>query len=215
MTRKTLPLAAAIAFAICFVVGCTTIVPPQRTLPEHIRRIYIREFKNSSRLFGAQADLTLHVNDEFMLDGRLEVVQNGRADVRLEGRIKSFKEYSSGTSGDRWPLVSTLEMVCVVELWDPYDCDGVLPIARYTVPAAVQYVSDARRTMLETDTDARDRLYAQMARNIVQTVISGAPEPPRPLERKAVQRYQERHHPAQQEPVIVEPRFPKPTPPIE
>jgi hypothetical protein len=101
-------------------------------------------------------------------------------------------------------------MVCIVELWDPYDCDRITPLARYTVPAAIQYVSDTRRSMLETDTEARDRLLRQMARNIVQTVMTGVPEPPRPLERKAIQRYQERHHPAQQEPIINELRFPNP-----
>lgn len=207
-------LAAVTSLALVVLAACTTVVPPSRTLPEHIKRIYIREFKNSSRLFGAQADLTLAVNDEFMLDGRLDVVQNERADVRLEGRVKSFKEYGSGTSGDRWPLVSTMEMVCLIELWDPYDNDRVMPIARYTVPAAVQYVSDPRRSIMETQTDARERLMSQMAKNIVQTVISGTPESPRPLERKAVQRYQERSHPAQQEPVISEPRFPVPTPPV-
>lgn len=190
--------------------GCTAIIPPQRTLPEHIKRIYIPEFRNGSRLFGAQADLTLHVNDAFMSDGRIDVVQNERADARLEGRIKSFKEYVSGSQSDRWPLISTMEMVCIVELWDPYDCDRIAPLARYRVPALVQYVSDPRRSMQETQTEARDRLLRQMATNIVQAVITGVPDPPDPLERKAIQRYNERRSPTLYEPTITEPRFPKP-----
>jgi len=198
---------------VCVVTACATVSPPTRTLPEYIKRIYIPEFRNSSRLFGAQADLTLYVNDEFMSDGRLEVVQNERADVRLEGRIKSFRDYSSATSGDRFPLVNVMEMECIVELWDPYDTDRVAPIARYRVPASIQYFSDARRSIEETQTEARDRLLRTMARNIVNTVMYGTPETPKPLEQKAIEKYQQRFGPKKQEPVMTVPRFPKPTPP--
>jgi len=147
--------------------GCATATPPSRTLPSYIKRIYIPEFRNTSRLPGAQADLTPLVVDEFLADGRLDVVQNERADVRLEGRIKSFRDYSSATSGDRFPLVNTMEMECLIELWDPYDRDRVAPIARYHVPASIQYFSDSRRSIEETKTEARERLMRQMAKNII------------------------------------------------
>ena len=190
--------------------GCATVTPPTRTLPSYIKRIYIPEFKNTSRLPGAQAELTPLVVDEFLSDGRLDVVQNERADVRLEGRIKSFRDYSSATSGDRFPLVNTMEMECVVELWDPYDRDRVAPIARYHVPATIQYFSDTRRSTEETDTEARERLMRQMAKNIVSTVIYGTPESPKPLEQKAIEKFKAREGVKRHEPVMTVPRFPKP-----
>jgi hypothetical protein len=187
-------------------------VPPSRTLPSYIHRIYIREFKNNSRYFGAQADLTLYVNDEFMSDGRLDVVQSERSDVRLEGKIKSFKETPSGVSSDYFPLISNMEMECTIELWDPYDPDRLVPLYRFKVPCVVQYISDPRRSISETQTEARDRLLRQMAKNIVQAVISGAPAALKPIDQKTIERYQQRRGESKYEPVISEPRYPKPTP---
>jgi hypothetical protein len=186
--------------------------PPARTLPNHIKRIYIREFKNNSRVFGAQADLTLHVNDEFMLDGRLDVVQSERSDVRLEGKIKFIHEEPTGFSSDEFPLISIVHMETVVELWDPYDPDRLVPLYRFVVPTTIQYVSDPRRSIAETTTEARDRLYRQAARNIVHTVMAGIPRPDTPLEQRTIQRYQERRGTQKYEPVVTQPRFPAPTP---
>ncbi len=210
---KPLRLARFVFVLLALVMTCScSTVPPRRTLPEHIKRVYIPEFRNHSRLYGAQADLTLYVNDEFMSDGRLDVVQDKRSDVRLEGHIKSYRELTPGTSGDRFGMIKTLEMVCTVELWDPYDTDRIAPIARYTVAAAIQYLSDPRRTLAETDTDARERLLRQMAKNIVQAVMTQKPDEPKELEKKRVQKYQQRQGPEGREPVMTTPRFPKPTP---
>jgi hypothetical protein len=212
--RPATAAAVVVAVLSCLAVltACAGTIAPTRTLPGHIKRIYVREFTNLSRNYGLQADLTLFVTDAFIADGRLDVVQSERADARLEGRIKSFRETTNGTSGERFPLFNTMEMVCVVDLWDPYDTDRIAPMARYTVPAAIQYVADARRSVQELQTDARERLQRQMAINIVQTVLTGSPESLKPLEQKAVQKFQQRQSPQQHEPVAGPPRFPRPTP---
>ncbi len=221
MNRLTCSLVARsrARFTFCLVAGlcalvtltaCAATLAPSRTLPAHIQRIYVREFKNSSRMYGLQADLTLFVNDEFLSDGRLDVVQSERSDVRLEGRIKSYKDYNSATGGERFPLVTTAEMVCEVELWDPYDTDRLAPMARYTVPASISYVSDTRRSIEELDVDARARLLKQMATNIFQAVMNGGPDDLSKLEKKAVGKWQQRHNPALREPVMQVPRFPRP-----
>ena len=205
-------IAAVVGMTLCLgmLTACAATLAPTRVLPSHIQRVYIPEFRNDSRSYGLQGDLTLYVNDEFLSDGRLDVVQSERADVRLEGRIKTYKEYSSASGGERFPLVTTAEMVCVVELWDPYDTDRVVPLARYTVPAAISFVSDARRSIEEMDVDARERLLRQMAKNILQTVMNSSPEAPTKMEEKAVQRWRERHDPRKREPVMQQPRFPRP-----
>jgi len=186
--------------------------PPARTLPSYINRIYVREFKNDSRMFGAQADLTLHVNDEFMLDGRLDVVQSERSDVRLEGRIRYIRKQPSGFGSDEFPLITVLEMETVVELWDPYDPDRLVPLYRFNVPTIIQYISDPRRSISETDTEARERLLRQAAKEIVASVMSGVPSDLRPLEKKTIEKYQQRRGTHKYEPVVPEPRYPKATP---
>jgi hypothetical protein len=186
--------------------------PPARTLPHHIKRIYVREFKNDSRIFGAQADLTLHVNDEFMLDGRLDVVQSERSDVRLEGRIKFIREEPNGFSSDEFPLISLIEMETIIELWDPYDPDRLVPLYRFHVPTVIQYLSDPRRSIAETTTEARDRLLRQAAKDIVNMVMAGAPSPLKPYDQKVIDRYRERRGPGKYEPIVTQPRYPSPTP---
>ena len=136
--------------------------PPGRTLPEHIKRVYVREFKNDSRLYAAQAELTLMVVDAFLSDGRLDVVQSRRCDARIEGTVKDFFKVLDASGGDRIPMVQTLTMVCTVELWDPYDTDRVVPIARYTVPASIQQFCDQRQTVAETSTVKISRFPSSM-----------------------------------------------------
>lgn len=186
--------------------------PPARTLPSSINRIYVREFKNNSRMFGAQADLTLYVNDEFMLDGRLDVVQSERSDVRLEGRIKFIHEEPTGLASDEFPLISVVQMETVVELWDPYDPDRLVPLFRFNVPTTIQYLSDPRRSIAETTTEARDRLLRQAAKDIVNTVMAGAASPLKPYDQKVIERYQQRRGPGKFEPVVTQPRYPTATP---
>lgn len=190
--------------------SCAPMAPPVRTLPAYIKRIYVPEFRNKSREFGLQAPLTLEVVDAFLSDGRLDVVQNERADVRLEGVINDYREETSVRGSDRFPLVTSLQMVCTVELWDPYDSDRVAPLYRYRVPAAVQYVSDRRLNIAETRTDAQARLMSVMAQNIVNSVISGGPIPLKPIEQRAIDRYRERRGPQNYEPIDFEPRYPDP-----
>lgn len=211
--RSRAALTALCIGALLLLMGCMSAVPPARTLPGHIKRVYVKEFKNNSRMFGAQADLTLHVQDELLEDGRLDVVQNERADVRLEGRIKETRETTGGTSDDRFPLYNVMQMECVVDLWDPYDCDAVAPQARYRATAAITYVPDQRRSIDEAEVDARDRLLRQMAKNIVQTILTGTPEQLKPEEKKKIERYQERNSVQKYEPMINQPRFPKPDSP--
>lgn len=186
--------------------------PPSRTLPTYINRIYVREFKNNSRVFGAQADLTLYVNDEFMLDGRLDVVQSARSDVRLEGRIKFIHEEPNGFTSDEFPLISVVEMETIVELWDPYDPDRLVPLYRFHVPTVIQYLSDPRRSISETNTEARERLLRQAAKDIVRTVMTGVPTPLKPYDQKVIERYQQRRGTGKYEPVVTQPRYPKATP---
>src|SRR5262249_17329001 len=140
------------------------------------------------------------------------VVQNERADVRVEGRIKIFKDDAAFSAGDDFPVVNTMKMVCTVDLWDPYDSDRIAPISRFEVPTQISYVSDVRNSIMETETDAKERLLRQMAKAVVQAVISGAPAPMTDLQTRGMQHYAERHNPQQYEPTVTEPRFVKPTP---
>lgn len=210
LRRTLLQLATVTAASLFLLSGCCSLVPETRRLPSYINRIYIPEFRNLSREFGLQADLTPATVDRFLEDGRLDVVQNERADVRLEGKIVEFRELPGVLGGDRFPTVDTMQMRVELELWDPYDADRIAPLFRFEVPATIQYISDVRRSIAETRTEAKQRLMDAMAQSIVNAVMYGTPIPLEPTEQRGIERYRERKGPANYEPPTPQPRFPDP-----
>lgn len=60
------------------------------TLSERYRTIHIPAARNSIKEYDLQAPLTNSLIRKFMVDGRLRVVDAGRADLRLETDIKGY-----------------------------------------------------------------------------------------------------------------------------
>lgn len=64
---------------------------PIRTLPEHIKSIYIPIFTNQTFQYGLEEIVTNRVIEEFIKDGRLDVVDKKLADTELKGTILSYQ----------------------------------------------------------------------------------------------------------------------------
>ena len=186
--------------------------PPGRTLPTWIKNIYVPMFKNQSGNYGLQIKLTQAVNNEFLRDGRLRVVKNERADVRVEGTIVSFQAKPEASTTDNIPLTTSYTMKCLVKLFDPVASDRSVPVSSYTVTASTLFISDTRRMISTLETDAYNELCDQMAYNIVQTIMSGQPDAPTPAEQKALQEYRRKNNPKQFEPDMSNPKLPRFTP---
>ena len=75
---------------------------PIRTLPEHIKSIYIPIFVNQTFQYGLEEIVTNMVIEEFIKDGRLEVVDRKSADAELTGTIISYERvpFSYNNEGD-------------------------------------------------------------------------------------------------------------------
>jgi len=75
---------------------------PIRILPEHIKSIFIPIFTNQSFQYGLEESLTNMVIEEFIKDGRLDVVERKSADVVLTGTIISYEKvpFSYDTEGN-------------------------------------------------------------------------------------------------------------------
>lgn len=80
--------AAVFACVLIAVTACgyTT----QSSLDPSYRTIYVAPFENQSRAYGLQAPLTNAVRRKFIMDGRLRVVEQGQADLVLEGIILNY-----------------------------------------------------------------------------------------------------------------------------
>ena len=80
---------AAVALALCVAAqGCgyTT----ASTLSQRYRTVHIPAARNSIKEYDLQAPLTNALIRKFTVDGRLRVVDAGRADLRLETDIKAY-----------------------------------------------------------------------------------------------------------------------------
>lgn len=64
---------------------------PIRTLPDHIKSISIPIFTNQTFQYGLEDALTNIVSEEFIKDGRLEVVDRKSADAELNGTVISYE----------------------------------------------------------------------------------------------------------------------------
>jgi len=62
-----------------------------RTLPEHIKSLYIPIFVNQTFQYGLEEVITNLVIEEFIKDGQIEVIDRELADAELKGRILSYE----------------------------------------------------------------------------------------------------------------------------
>ncbi|MCK4496068.1 MAG: LptE family protein [Candidatus Aminicenantes bacterium] len=97
---KLLKLGVVILFSLLVLFGgCRYQWQPP--FPSSILKIAIPTFLNEKTFeYGLEETLTRLVEEEFILDGRLDIVEENEADLILEGRIDYYlKELLSGTAG--------------------------------------------------------------------------------------------------------------------
>lgn len=156
-------------------IACTRI-PPVRILPSHINSIYIVTFENRSYEPGIEEKLTRLTQEEFLLDGRLNVAVRPNADAILAGKIQKFNVLSGRFSTDDFPLSSEIEVVADVSLYDPSDRKREKPLMTWeNIDARYSYVSDARRIIQKSTEDAYEEALRSLARQIVFAVITQRP----------------------------------------
>ena len=72
----------------------------QIPFPSSISKIAMPTFLNETFEYGLEETLTSLVKEEFLLDGRLDIVEENEADLILEGRVDYYlKELLSGAAG--------------------------------------------------------------------------------------------------------------------
>ncbi|TET07602.1 hypothetical protein E3J84_07255 [Candidatus Aerophobetes bacterium] len=97
---KLLKLGVVILFSLLVLFGgCRYQWQPP--FPSSISKIAIPTFLNEKTFeYGLEETLTRLVIEEFLLDGRLDIVEENEADLILEGRIDYYlKELLSGAAG--------------------------------------------------------------------------------------------------------------------
>lgn len=155
---------------IILFVSCATMKP---TLPPHIKSIAIPTFSNNSLQYGIETTLTDYVIKQFLMDGRLRVVSKDQADALLEGTIRKYLlepltyDVNNVVTQYRIKIVLDIRFIDLKEnkvLWEQKEVGGI------TGGRTTYNVSGNN---IETEIEARQRIYKELAESVVNRVIYG------------------------------------------
>lgn len=171
-----------VAVVLIGTLGACARVPPVRILPTTIGSVYIPMFENRSYEPGLEEKLTRLTQEEFWVDGRLDVVRRENADVVLVGKLQTFDMAPRRFSLDEFPRTSRIMAVADVALYDPSDREKQKPLMTWKdIDVAYEYHSDIRfsevgRGIGGSPEDPYERALRSLARQIVYSVITRRPE---------------------------------------
>lgn len=169
------------------VASCTRI-PPVRILPASINSVYVPIFENLSYEPGVEEKLTRLTVEEFLSDGRLDVVRWRNADVVVVGKLRKFSTRMDRLGRDDFPITSRIFAIADVELYDPSDRERKEPLMSWRdIDVEYSYISDVRRVVEISPEDAFEEALQRLARRIVATVITSRPEEAEELRAAAVE----------------------------
>jgi hypothetical protein len=163
-----------------FFTSCTSIyTPADQIIPEHIKNIYIQPVINATNQFGIESSFTNYIIDEFMMDGRLSIVNSpNEADAIVTVTVKRYMLeplpiYDVNGVIEQYKLwviasVSLLDKDNNISLWTEPNLEGIQIYRDTTRRQSGDSFGDGM-----TEEDARQLVWAKMSRNIVRRVIKG------------------------------------------
>lgn len=154
--------------------GSCTRIYPVRTLPTWVRGVYIPMVKNKTTEPGIEEVVTRLTQEEFLADGRVNVVKKRDADLEIIAEIETYRTITEQTDTDEVPNRDAVHMVTSLKLYDPYD--NQKPIADLgSIRTTYSYNSDPRSRGFDIEPDVKDRVMSILARQIVNKTITGFP----------------------------------------
>jgi len=154
-----------------FLVGCAARDSRVR-IPPAARDLYVPPFRNRSNEIGLENLVTEAVLQQFLADGRLNIVEDPRrADVILRGVIRGYRRRP--VIYDARDIVQQYRVGMTLRLWllDPDDEESLREIPGLTRQT---YYSD-RVAPVETEEEAQQRVVEQLARDVVRKTLRGWP----------------------------------------
>lgn len=176
------PARIAVLLALCatlpLALSCTRVVPV-RTLPGWVRGIYVPMVQNRTPEPGLEDLATQLIQQEFLADGRLGVVQKDRADLQLVATIEEFAIREDDFDNDAIASSREATMVVALRLLEPFD-DPFEPREEIVadlglVSTNYRFNSDPRSTFYEPEPDVKRDALTALARQVVFQTITGFP----------------------------------------
>ena len=163
-------LALAAALAGCAETEGVIYKPRQQLLPSHINRIAIRPVTNKTQQFGLEDKLTLRIRDEFLRDGRYQIMPEGDSDgvvaVNITRYILTPTQYDTvltPTAYKLWILVNLtfIDRTKNTILWTEPNLEGIQTYTASTLQGGI------------TEEEARELIWDVLARDIVKRTVEG------------------------------------------
>ncbi|MCX7017344.1 MAG: LPS assembly lipoprotein LptE [Candidatus Sumerlaeota bacterium] len=163
--------------AASFLSSCASRIPMTRNLPEWVHKVYVPIFENKSTEPGLEEIGTRMAIEEFLADGRLEVVSQPKdADLVVKVKLQDYNSTVNNFERDRFSYNSIIAVRASVALYEPGNLKT--PFSSLgSLQASHPYVSDFRNLNMSLDVDARDALMRSLAGSIVRMTLSGYREP--------------------------------------
>lgn len=167
-------LAAFALTAILTATGGCQRIAPVRTLPSYYRGVYVPMVQNESFEPGLEEIMTREIQEEFLADGRLDVVAKRDADLTMKATILSVDKWTSDSRGDDVASATATRIRMGVQLIDPYD--ETMLIADLGVITIIQNsTTDVRSINFEAEPDNNERLAERVATAVVMRTLTGFP----------------------------------------
>ncbi len=160
------------ALALCALValGCGSITPPHRTLPDRIQTVHLPMPRNDSFEYGFEEELARHLHAEFLADGRLQPMGRREADARLDTTVRRFNRRVVAFNDDDYPIVDEATITVALLLWEPGRERPTLVIDN--LATSQFFLSDPRRSQFEAETEWHDDLLQRLAIDVVREVLT-------------------------------------------
>lgn len=154
------------------VIGCSSpYQPAPQILPQNIRKIAVRPVVNNTTQYGLEEKLTLAIINEFVRDGRLQLVnKEEEADGVVVAEINKYILQ---------PLTYDQNLVSrQFKLWvllNVYFIDRANNVTLWTEPnmEGIQIYYDVSQPGGKTEEEARQLIWDNMSRDIVKRTIEG------------------------------------------
>jgi len=154
------------------VIGCSSpYSPAPQILPAHIKKIAIRPFVNNTTQYGLEEKLTLRVINEFVRDGRLQVVNkeedaDGVVGADINRYILQPLTYDKNLVTQQWKLwvllnVYFIDRVNNVTLWTEPNMEGIQIYYDVSQPGGI------------TEEEARTMMWDNLSADIVKRTVEG------------------------------------------
>lgn len=151
--------------------GCSRI-PRQRTLPPSIRSITVPMFVNRTPEPQIEAEATRLTQEEFLADGRLNLVGLREADAVVRVTLSEYGTEATAFDEDDFPRASLLRVRASVDI--VRNTPDQVSIGGERKVEAVAYTNvDPRRANYEPEPVGRERVLRELGRQIVREVMTG------------------------------------------